>query len=75
MDIVLNHKFSYGMVDLAIIFSFGIFVVLPLLVGYSFLIFGLWDYFLKRAWNVLWKGMDEENRYEYTTITFKTKKW
>jgi hypothetical protein len=49
-------------------------IIVPILIGYAVLLMFVWS-ILKRVWNLLWKGMDEEKRYEYTTITFKTKKW
>lgn len=74
MNLQLNHHFSYGLVDLSIILGAGLVFVIPMLLGYAVLTMIAWHW-IKKVWNLLWEGMDEERRVEYTTITFKTEKW
>lgn len=74
MNIHLNHHFSYGLVDLSIILGAGLVFVLPMILGYTVLAIVAWHWVVK-MWNSLWKGMDEERRVDYTTITFRTEKW
>ena len=67
--------YKYCMPDIAILLSAGVFILIPLLLGYVLMIMIVWNYFIM-FWNwFLWKGMKDEKRYDYITITFKTKRW